>query len=134
MTNKEKIEYLKRYSVCYKEIERLYEEKERLTSIRDKITQTLSDMPKGSNGDKSNVADSIIELDYQIEYEVAKWIRTGDRIKNIMESVQDDNLKLLLRYRYINNMKFEEIAVKMGYCWKQIHRLHNNALNAIEIN
>ena len=134
MTNKEKIDYLKRYNVCFKEVERLQEEKERLKSIRDKVTQTLSDMPRGSGGDKSNVADAIMDLDEQIGYEIENWIDIGNTTKGIIEAVKDSNLRLLLEYRYIDSMKFEQIAVKMSYSWMQIHRLHNAALMLVEIN
>ena len=70
MTNKDKIEYLKRYTVCYKEIDRLYEHKEQLKSIRDKITPTYSDMPKGGAGDKTDTTAAIIDLDFEINDQI----------------------------------------------------------------
>ena len=133
MTNKEKIEYLKRYTVCLKEVDRLEDEKVRLSSIRDKITPTYSDMPKSGTGDKTDTAAAIIDLDLEIDYQIKKWMQYGNEIRQVIESVPDYNLRLLLNYRYITGMKFEQIAVTMGYSWRQIHRLHGKALEQIRI-
>ncbi len=134
MTNKDKIEYLKRYNVCLKEVDRLQEEKERLKSIRDKITPSYSDMPKGGGTDKTDIAASIIDLDMEIEYQMEKWIKYGEEIKQAIETVEDIGLKLLIKYRYINNMTFEQIAVTTDKSWKQTHRNHQKALEQIKIN
>ena len=133
MTNKEKIEYLKRNTVCLKEVDRLEDEKVRLSSIRDKITPTYSDMPKSGIGDKTDTAAAIIDLDLEIDYQIKKWMQYGNEIRQVIESVPDYNLRLLLNYRYITGMKFEQIAVTMGYSWRQIHRLHGKALEQIRI-
>ena len=36
--------------------------------------------------------------------------------------------KLLMRYRYIDCMKWEEICVAMRYEWRQVHRIHAEIL------
>lgn len=133
LNNKDKIEYLKRYNVCLKEVDRLRDEKERLKSIRDKITPTYSDMPKGGGTDKSDIAASIIDLDLEIDDQMSKWLQYGEEIKQAIDTVQDSNLKLLLKYRYINNMTFEQIAVVMNYTWRNIHYLHKKALDLVNI-
>jgi len=133
MTNKEKIEYLKRYNACLREVERLQNEKERLSSIRDKITPTYSDMPKGGTSDKTDTTAAIIDLDLEIDYQIKKWTELGQEIKAVIDTVEDCNLRLLLKYRYINGMTFEQIAVAMNYSWRQIHRLHSEALEALVI-
>lgn len=40
--------------------------------------------------------------------------------------------RTLLRYRYIDGLKWEEICVKMNYSWRQMHRLHAQALDALK--
>lgn len=43
----------------------------------------------------------------------------------------DPVARTLLRYRYIDGMKWEDICVKMNYSWRQTHRLHGEALKKL---
>ncbi|QIB68254.1 DUF1492 domain-containing protein [Aminipila butyrica] len=133
MTNQEKIEYLKRYGVCLKEVERLQDEKERLKSIRDKVTPTYSDMPKGGGSDKTDISAAIIDLDLEIDDQIVKWIALGEEVRQAIEGVDDYNLRLLLKYRYISMMTFEQVAVTMNYSWRWVHKLHAQALSKVDI-
>ncbi len=42
--------------------------------------------------------------------------------------MENEDEQEVLRLRYILGMKWEEVAVKMGYSWKQTHRIHSSAL------
>lgn len=37
----------------------------------------------------------------------------------------------LLRYRYIDGLRWEDICVTMSYSWRQVHRLHRDALEEV---
>jgi len=39
--------------------------------------------------------------------------------------------RMLLRYRYIEGLTWEEVCVKMSYSWRQTHRLHAKALDTL---
>lgn len=47
---------------------------------------------------------------------------------NKIESMKDESEKDLLTYRYINGLKWQEIANKMGYSLQHIHRIHKKAV------
>lgn len=49
----------------------------------------------------------------------------------LIDTVPDEGLRVLLRYRYLNGATWEHIAHRMGYSCKQAHRLHEKALSAI---
>lgn len=39
--------------------------------------------------------------------------------------------RMLMRYRYLDGRKWEEICLLMSYSWRQVHRLHAAALNEL---
>lgn len=39
--------------------------------------------------------------------------------------------RMLMRYRYIDGRKWEEICLLMSYSWRQVHRLHAAALETL---
>jgi len=53
-------------------------------------------------------------------------------IENAIEGVQDPRLRLILRYKYMDGLKWETIADLMRYDVRWIYRLHGEALRAIE--
>ena len=54
-------------------------------------------------------------------------------IERAIESVTEPRHRTLLRHRYIEGLKWEEICVAMGYEWSQIHRLHGEALAMLRV-
>lgn len=57
----------------------------------------------------------------------ARLLRQQLAIEKAIDSLEP-TARLLLRHRYIEGMKWEEICVAMNYSWRQTHRLHNAAL------
>ena len=39
--------------------------------------------------------------------------------------------RMLMRYRYIEGMTWEEVAVAINYSWMQMHRIHGRALDKL---
>ena len=54
-------------------------------------------------------------------------------IETVIETLEDKTLQLLLRYRYIDGMTWEQIAVKMRYDYRWVLRLHGRALERLTI-
>lgn len=135
MTNKEKKDYLKRYQKINKEIEQLLLEKSEILSLGTKITPTYTDTPKGI-GERDKVQSTIEKLEEQeekIDKKIDLLHEVKTDIEKVIQSVEDDTLKLLLRYRYINGLTWEKIAVTMNYDYRWILRLHGKALNKLTI-
>lgn len=62
-----------------------------------------------------------------------KRMQVFKEIRDHIERLEDENEKDVLVYRYVRNMKWEDIAVKMGYRWAQIHRIHARALKNLKV-
>lgn len=131
MPNKDKIKYLKRYINLDREIDRKLEEIARLRSKLTRITQVLTAEPQGGGsiyGKTEEIIAKIVDLEREIDADIDRLISIRDNIKAVIEAVENDRERLLLQYRYLDGWTFENIAVEMNYSWRQIHRLHSQAL------
>ena len=68
------------------------------------------------------------------ELEAASFQEARNEIIRRIEKSDDFRFIQVLTYRYINHMKFEEIACKMNYSFRQVRRLHKRALENFEKN
>ena len=41
-------------------------------------------------------------------------------------------LRILMRYRYLDGLKWEQVCAVMSYSWSHTHRLHDKAIELIE--
>lgn len=133
--NEQKIRYLSRYRRLNQRIDRLLEEQGRWREKAMRITPVLSPVP-GGGGSGSPIErpmDKVLEIDAEINREIDALIDLRRDIQGAIEKVPDENLQLLLTYRYINGLSFEKIAEKMNYCERQIYRKHEEALSWISL-
>lgn len=133
--NEQKILYLSRYRRLNQRIDRLLEEQSRWRERTLKITPTLSQNP-GGGGSGSPIErpmDKVLEIDVEINREIDELQIVRQEIRDTLNQLEDENLKLLMEYRYIDGMTWEQIAVKMNYCWRQVCRKHGQALTQIRM-
>ena len=133
MTTKEKIEYLKQYKYLNRHIDRLLEEKEMWKARAEKVTSTVSDMPHGSDGENQRelAICKMADCERVVTGMIDDYVDLGNEIKALINTVKEENLKLLLLYRYIDCKTWEQIAVNMDYTFQWVHHLHGVALEKI---
>ena len=133
--NEQKIRYLSRYRRLNQRIDRLLEEQSRWREKAMRITPVLTHAPggKGGGGPIERPMDKVLEIDAEINREIDALIDLRREIQGAIDKVPDENLQLLLTYRYINGLSFEKIAEKMNYCERQIYRKHGEALSWISL-
>lgn len=127
--NEKKKEYLWGYQREMRQLKRLEEElaELRLSKMCPSVIQ--DGMPHASGGgDLSGYMVQVDKMERKIQKARYKRIRKFKEIRDRIERLEDENEKDVLVYRYILGMKWEDIAVKMGYTWQHIHRIHSNAL------
>ena len=133
--NEQKIRYLSRYRRLNQRIDRLLEEQSRWRERALKITPTLSQAP-GGGGNGSPIErpmDKVLEIDVEINREIDEMQIARKEIRETLNQLEDENLKLLMEYRYIDGMTWEQIAVKMHYGFQWVCKLHGRALNRLRI-
>ena len=133
--NEQKIRHLSRYRRLNERIDRLLEEQSRWRERASKITPTLSQAP-GGGGSGSPIErpmDKVLEIEKEVYREINEARIVRKEIRETLNQLEDENLKLLMEYRYIDGMTWEQIAVKMNYCWRQVCRKHGQALTKIRM-
>ena len=132
--NEQKKNYLWSYRRAIRKQKQIEEE---IVQLRlDKITPGLHQdgMPRGSGeSDLSGYAARWDELMNELRQQGEECIRIRKEIVKRIEDVGDETEILLLKYRYIVGLKWEDIAVKMDYSWKHTHRIHGKALEDFKI-
>ena len=121
---------LKRYRFIAGEISDLLDERERLRSLAEKITPSLSFAPVyGANTDKmAPVVANLIEVERYIENRSKELLRARMEAEQLINRLADERHRAVLKCYYFSRRTWEECCVMVGYSWKQIHRLHSHAL------
>lgn len=127
--NEIKKEYLLGFQKISRQLARMENE---LAEIRlnKYCPSCISDgMPRASGcSDLSSYMAKVDELEKKILKKKYHRLQKQQEIRNRIERMEDENEKDVLTYRYLGGMKWEDIAVKMGYTWQHIHRIHSSAL------
>ena len=133
--NEQKIRYLSRYRRLNQRIDRLLEEQGRWREKAMRITPVLSPVP-GGGGSGSPIErpmDKVLEIDVEINREIDELQIVRQEIRAALNQLEDENLELLMEYRYIDGLTWERIAEKMDYSRQWVFSLHGKALQKIEL-
>ena len=118
----------------------LKEEREQLRRQLDELEATLyypkiqrlNDMP--SSPSEENTLELMvarhIELQERYEAKITEMTKEMLLIEEAIDALEP-TARMLLRYRYLDGLKWEEVCVRMNYSWMQTHRIHANALNQL---
>lgn len=133
MDNKEKCKYLNQYRIMHIEIDQITKELQRWQDLATRISPSYSDMPHGGGSDKvQTAAVEVAELTDKLNQKLHQAIMVQENIKKLLESLDDIKLRQLMSYRYINGMRWEEIAVLMNYDYRYVLKLHRKALYGLD--
>ena len=124
---------LRNYANLKEECEQLRRQLEELeaTLYYPKI-QRLNGMPSAPS--KENTLELMvarhIELQERYEAKITEMTKEMLLIEEAIDALEP-TARMLLRYRYLDGLKWEEVCVRMNYSWMQTHRIHANALNQL---
>ena len=127
--NDRKKQELKSYQKHKRREAEILEEIQRLRM--DKMFPSLAadGMPRGSSqSDLSNYAALIDEQIELLKEERLERAKAYTRIENAIRRMRDDDEQKVLRLRYIQGLKWEEVAVEMNISWQHTHKIHARAL------
>lgn len=124
---------LNQYIKIQREINTLKERIEKLTEKKTSLkSQVLSSVH--ASGTVFGFDELLVALESAIEELVKKESDLVDSLLEIEECIatlEDSTERNILRLRYIEGKKWEEICIICNYSWRQIHRLHSEILNKI---
>ena len=127
--NELKKEYLRSYTPAVSAARRLEEEIEQLREDKMAPALVMDDMPHAHDQkDLSDYAAKLDELERKLIKARYERIDLYAEIFADIERLEDETEKAVLTYRYLRRQSWEEICVKLGYQWAQVHRIHARAL------
>lgn len=127
--NEKKKEYLRSYQEAVKREQDILDEIQRLRTDKMFPSAVNDGMPKGNY--QSDLSDYAAILDEQIQLlkeERLEKARAYSDIENQIRQMKNADEQRILRLRYIQGMKWEEVAVDMNYSWQHTHKIHARAL------
>lgn len=127
-------EYLGQYQLAEAEIEACYEQ---IAALRDEATRMsaeLSDMPGG--GECRDLDDIVAEM-VDLRSELIERIRRANKLRkevcDLIYSLEDERLVRLLHLRYVDCLKWEAVAERIGTDLRYVYRMHGRALQKMTI-
>ena len=126
---------------CYKIHERIAAKRERIESWRERAESTTAVLRPGGESSvdgykQSLIAKSvvgIVSLEEEIEAEISALMEMEREVgQAISMFVTDSRYKTLLEMRYLNQLRMEEIAARLGYAFRWAQRLHGKALKEMK--
>lgn len=129
-------EYLKQ---AYKIDQRINSKLEQLSSLRSlvmKVTTTLSDGVFNKTRDvhsREYAISKIIDMEHELNADVDMIVDLKSEIIALIKKVEDTELQTVLELRYLCFKNWKQISDEMGYSVQHIFRLHEKALEIIEI-
>lgn len=132
--NEQKRNYLYQYRTHVRRINRIEAELDEIRAMKMHPSVVKDGMPHGcGQNDLSGYASSLDGLERELLHErylrITSYMDISRRIKRLRSERERD----VLFYRYIKGMDWWEIADRMGYCERHIHRYHGKALAHLEL-
>ena len=131
-----KKEFLLKYSSNECEITRLENEIAVWESRSEKVTACFDGMGvnEGRGDDRIQYAvDMLCELRGALYERLLDSTALRLEIESCISAVKDDRLRLILEYRYIDRLTWETISQLLNTEYRWVLRLHNRALDLVEI-
>lgn len=134
--NSKKKELLGGFQRAIRHYDQLSREIARVRAAGEKVTAGLNGMPGTSGpGDKVGLAAAILaDLESERKEQLNKLDTERDKVVEIIMMVDGgkpehtQDLRMVLRWRYIHGLKWVEIAEEMDFAERHVTRLHGEAL------
>ena len=116
---------------------RVDEAQERAERIRAKLESgrmsSLTGMPRGGGADWTETADRLIELERVVNARTRELVRWKLAAIDAIRSVEEPRLAEVLELYYIDGLKWEDVAQRMGLDVRWVYRLHGRALLEVRV-
>lgn len=107
-----------------------------LNSLAQKCTATLSNMPKNPNRGGSRLEETvckIVDLQEEINRDIDTLVDLKNKIIKVIKQVDNPEYQIILEKRYLSFYSWKRIARETCYSEQHIFRLHNAALNEVDL-
>lgn len=132
--NEKKKKYLRSYRKHGRKIKRIEAEIEEIRSMKMYPSMNNDGMPHGSGqSDLSAYAAELNVKEDELYHEGVEQVQTYNDISQRIKSMEDEDERDVLFYRYIKGLEWWEIARAMDYSERWVYELHGKALKNLNI-
>lgn len=114
----------------------IFQIKEKLAEIEETYTQVkamkIDGLPKGKSVN-DYIADAIIkieELKSVYNKKISEILEFQIKIENAIDELEPEE-RILIRKRYIDGLKWEEVCQELNISWRTAHRLNKKIMEKI---
>lgn len=126
-------EELKSYQALKREKEQLEELLEEIELAKTSPKSPKMDAAPRGGSRQSGLEDVVAKYEKIEEMYHAKIREIDEKLLAIEQAIDSlsPNERRMMRYRYIQGLKWEEVCVAMPYSWNQAHTIHRQILNKL---
>lgn len=130
----EKKEYLRSYQRAVRRERDIMEEIQQLRMEKMFPATRLEGVTQAAgNSDLSAYAAKVDDLIRKLQKEMLEKVHLRERIEKDISRLRDEDERAVLRYRYIQGLKWEDVCDRIGFSWNHTHRIHAKALDHLKM-
>lgn len=130
-------EYLKQ---AYRLDDRINSDIEELSKLRSMAAGISSPVlgdrvqtSKSSQAPFAKTIEKIVDMEHKIDEEIDMLVDLKTQMREVIQKVEDVDEQLVLRFRYIHNMTWEEIGDELHVDARTARRWHGKALQSAKL-
>ena len=130
------VEFLKQAYYIDVRIDNKLEQMEALNALATKATTTFGNEPVSGTRDvhkREETVCKIVDLQNEINADIDNLVDLKRELRKTIESIPNVDYRTVLELRYLNFRKWEEIAVTMGYRLRNVHYIHDKAIEYLDV-
>ena len=134
MTYQEKLAFLRRYREAVQQEDTILQEIEALRAEAARVTQALTGMPGGGDGQAlPRAVEQILEAQEKLQAQAARTAESRTQVAAVIYGVDDPLRRDILTRRYILGQRWERIAADQGFTLRRVLQLHRSAVEGIDL-
>lgn len=134
MEYSEKIVFLRRYREAVRQEDTILQEIEALRTQAARVTQALTGMPGGGDGQAlPRAVEQILEAQEKLQAQAARTAESRTQVAAAIYRVDDPLRQDILTRRYILGQRWERIAADNNFTLRRVLQLHRSTVDRMEI-
>ncbi len=107
-------------------------QREACIALACKCTAKYDKVGAGANPAQDKILCKIADLQSEINADIDRLVDVKKQLADLIAKIDNARYRAVLEYRYLCFKKWEKIAEEMNYSYRQVLRLHKQALKKFD--